>query len=434
MAKHHDHSTTHSHYRPRIHPFHNVCIPVEMIIRKEEPELQEDPQLLDQPPSYDQINPGHSSVNPDFRPDVKAGPSSSPSTPTPAAIAGPPLQQSKQKPRTTWLDSFRLSQQAKDVRATVRSIVRDVVKEPKTPASLGLLESCADACSSNNLSFSEILQDSSIEGHPAIYWAIVKRPSPNDFELITSLMSYSAPLTMETMTEVRLACLHVGDQALFQCLWRSPEYGALSGADRMLLGVSSPPDTIDVEEQPGQDGPFVVRLTIVQFEKRMKVSGEIAFEFIARGTSLPHIGLSSSSHPRYHVFHTFGLVFFFSPLGRIWKLKFHVTKNDLTHQPGPWAVMIQTLEQSPPTHLDARVVIKEPEKESPGPPLVTPPSRGLASFLTSPSPQKSTPPIELRLKTGMELTPVKAGRKPDYSQKVQALFADSAQGNSLQYP
>jgi hypothetical protein len=146
---------------------------------------------------------------------------------------------------------------------------------------MGLLESCADARAVNNLSFSEILQEPSIEDHPAIYWAIVKRPSPDDFELITSLMSYSAPLTTETMTEVRLACLHVEDQALFQCLWRSPEYGALSGADRMLLGVSVPPDTIDVEELPGQDVPFVVS-TIVQFETRMKAS--IAFEFVARGT------------------------------------------------------------------------------------------------------------------------------------------------------
>ena len=253
-----------------------------MIIHKEG--VPEEPQFPDEPPSYDQINPNRSSATSDFQPDVKAGPSSTPPTPTPTSVAGPPLQLAKPKPRTTWLDSFRLSQQAKEVRSTVRGIVRDVVKQPKTSASVGLLESCADACASNNLPFSEILQEPSVEGHPAIYWAIVKRPSPDDFELITSLMSYSAPLTTETMTEVRLACLHVGDQALFQCLWRSPEYGALSGADRMLLGVSSPPDTMDVEELAGQDGPFAVRLTIVQFEKRMKVSGEIEFEFIARGT------------------------------------------------------------------------------------------------------------------------------------------------------
>ena len=68
---------------------------------------------------------------------------------------------------------------------------------------MGLLESCADTYAANNLSFSDILQEPSIEDHPAIYWAIVKRPSPDDFELITSLMSYLAPLTTETMTKVR---------------------------------------------------------------------------------------------------------------------------------------------------------------------------------------------------------------------------------------
>ena len=408
-----------------------------MIVRKEE-EL-EDPQLLDEPPSYDQINPGRSSVSSNFQPDVKAGPSSSSSspTPTPTSIAGPPLPLAKPKSRTTWLDSFRLSQQAKEVRTTVRSIIRDVVKQPKTAASMGLLESCADACTSNNLSFSEILQEQSVEGHPAIYWAIVKRPSdsPDDFELITSLMSYSAPLTTETMTEVRLACLHVGDQALFQCLWRSPEYGALSGADRMLLGVSSPPDTMDVEELPGQDGPFTVRLTVMHFEKRMKVSGEVAFEFIARGTS-PRVGLPSLRPTEYRVSYFF-LPFLLFVLGRIWKLVFYVTKNEHTQLPGPWAVMIQIIEQSPPTHLDSRVVIKEPEKEPPSPPPATPPNRGLASFLisSSSSSPKPNPPIEFRLKTGMvELTAVRTGRRPDYSQKVQVLFTDSAQGSSLQYP
>ena len=126
---------------------------------------------------------------------------------------------------------------------------------------MGLLESCADAYTANNLS-PEILQEPSIEDHPAIYWAIVKRPSPDDFELITSLMSYSAADDGDDYGG-QVGVFACGDQALFQCLWRSPEYGALSRADRMLLGVSAPPDTIDVEELPGQDGPFAVRLTIV---------------------------------------------------------------------------------------------------------------------------------------------------------------------------
>jgi len=113
-----------------------------------------------------------------------------------------------------------------------------------------------------------------------------------------------------------------------------------------------------------------------------------------------------------------------------------VTKNDVTQQPGPWAVMIQMMEQSPPTHLDSRIIIKEPEKELPPPSPAITPNRGLASFLTSSSTSpKPNPPIEFRLKTSAaELTAVRAGRRADYSQKVQVLFTDSAQGNSLQYP
>ena len=160
----------------------------------------------------------------------------------------------------------------------------------------------------NNLSFSEILKEPSIEDHPAIYWAIVKRPSPDDYGGQVGVFAR-------------------WDQALFQCLRRSPKYGALSGADRMLLSVSAPP-TIDVEELPGQDGPFAVRHSIVQFEKRMKVSGEVAFEFIARGTP-PRIRFPSPRPTEYH------FAYLCSPLGRIWTLRFYVKRDDSTHQPGP---------------------------------------------------------------------------------------------------
>ena len=197
----------------------------------------------------------------------------------------------------------------------------------------------------------------------------------------------------------------------------------------MLFGVLGPPDTIDVEELPGQDGPFAVRHSIVQFEKRMKVSGEVAFEFIARGTP-PPIRFPSPRPTEYR------FAYLFSPLGRMWKPRFYVKWDASTHQPGPWAVRMHMMEQSPPTHLDSRIIIKEPAKEPLNPPPAAPPNRGLASFLTSSSSSpKSTPPIESRLKSSaMELTAVRAGRKPEYSQRVQALFTDSVEGNSLQYP
>ena len=93
------------------------------------------------------------------------------------------------------------------------------------------------------------------------------------------------------------------------------------------------------------------------------------------------------------------------------------------------------MEQSPPTHLYSRVIIKEPEKKPPNPPPAAPPNRDLASFLTSSSSSpKPNPPIEFRLKSSaMELTTVRTGRKPEHSQRSQALFTDTAEGNSLQY-
>jgi hypothetical protein len=98
-----------------------------------------------------------------------------------------------------------------------------------------------------------------------------------------TLMSNSAPLTEKTVSEIRLACLHTGDSVLFQKLWRSPYFSVVSGPDQMLLGGSASPDSVDVEELPGHDGSFNARVRVTQFQKRMKVTGQISLEFLARG-------------------------------------------------------------------------------------------------------------------------------------------------------
>lgn len=98
-------------------------------------------------------------------------------------------------------------------------------------------------------------------------------------------------------------------------------------------------------------------------------------------------------------------------------------------------MMITMMEQSPPTKLDARIIIKEPETEPPNPPSEEPPIGILASLLAASSSSKQNPPIEFRLKTnGGDLIPVRAGRKPDSNQRVKVLFTDNEQGTSLQYP
>jgi len=47
-----------------------------------------------------------------------------------------------------------------------------------------------------------------------------------------------------------------------------------------------PPDEIIVEDVPGDEGAFVVKFEVVQFQQRMRISKRISLEFIARGAPL----------------------------------------------------------------------------------------------------------------------------------------------------
>jgi hypothetical protein len=182
----------------------------------------------------------------------------------------------------------------------VLGLIRGLVRQPKPSPSyeaLGVLESCAAACANFNLSLSSLLQERFIEGHTPIYWAIIKRPAETSIiddsdgapipDFLTTLISFADPLTPETKSEIRLACLLTSDQALFQRLRLLPEFSPLSGTDQILLGASMPPDGIVVDDVPGDDeGSFVVHFEVVQFQQRMRVSKRVALEFIARGNVL----------------------------------------------------------------------------------------------------------------------------------------------------
>ena len=165
--------------------------------------------------------------------------------------------------------------------------VRDVVKYPEAQQSVALIETSAEMCRAKGVDFSEVLQDPIYEGHRALYWVIVSRPPPSHYGLMSAILKHSGPLSAEAVAEVRLACLQAGDQTLFNYLWKHPAYGALSGTDALLLGATSPTDCVDVEETTSDEvGAFVARFEITQFHKRMSVSGNIVFEFIARGSFL----------------------------------------------------------------------------------------------------------------------------------------------------
>jgi hypothetical protein len=274
--------------------------------------LPDDAVPFEAPPSYETLGGSSSSArNGDYPPEkvakieqTQAGPSShpypptSPVSPTPALIS-PNLSSSrseKGKARPgNWKFKFTESPEARkerEIRKTILDLLRDVIQQHlcNPQAAVGILQSCAHACTTHSVSFSTLLQEKSIENRTPLYWTIVKRLPDEHQEiedhqgpdLLSALLSYASPLTQATITELRLACLATSDQTLFHRLRQSPEFAPVSGVNQMLLGVTMSPDDIAVEDLPGDVGGFAVDFVIPHFNKRMTVAREIHLEFIAR--------------------------------------------------------------------------------------------------------------------------------------------------------
>ncbi|KAG2354042.1 hypothetical protein BDR07DRAFT_1431064, partial [Suillus spraguei] len=171
-----------------------------------------------------------------------------------------------------------------------------------------ILASCASALSP--LSFSALLQKPTLEGHTPIYWAILNRHT----HILPDMLKYA---------DIRLACLASGDQLLFGKLRRgeSPFITTLR-TDALVLGSTSA-DDIDVREVDGE-AAFSASIKIRLWQKRMRVAGLVGVEFIARG--------------------------------RIWSLTFFsppsTSPSSLSTR-----VALSLMEHSPPTFVDARLVI-----------------------------------------------------------------------------
>lgn len=226
----------------------------------------------------------------------------------------------------------------------------------------------------HSLSFSTILQEKSIENHTPLYWAIVKR-LPDEHhrvkdalgpDLLSSLLSYSAPLSSETITDVRQACLVTCDQRLFQRLRLSPDFSQVSSAEQMLLGATIASDNIEVKDIDGDS--FIMTFELPLFHKRMVVSKVVPLEFIARN--------------------------------RMWGLEFFIAPEN------SWCVALSLLETSPPTWINARLIIPE----------AIPPS-------TKPK------PIELKLRSNAHQGQLQAPRR----NKIEVMLQDSSMGANLQY-
>lgn len=381
--------------------------------------LPDDPTPTDAPPSYDAIL-----TDKDYQPPEKSGFNDNkssiqpqrPESSLPSPLSPPPktiapiefVKKDKGKSRSVSNNWFSFtaaassSRTSHEIRNTVLGLLRDLVQDhaSNSPAAVGILSSCADACASHGVLFSDILQQRYIEEHTPIYWAIVKR-LPDDHpgvdenqgpDLLTALISYASPLKEDMITEIREACLATSDQNLFKRLRQSPGFARMSTVDQMLLGVKIPLDEIEVEEISSDEDAFAVNFLIPQFHKRMAISKLIQLEFIARGMYDVLFGLHSEC-PLIPLFK-----------GRLWCLNFLVA-SEPNMSAGSWCISLSLQESSPPTHVDSRLLILEavPSPSSPVSQPDTPPSSAFGSFPSrSTKRSKSKAVIIVRLQTSTQ--------------------------------
>ncbi|EIN06382.1 hypothetical protein PUNSTDRAFT_72792 [Punctularia strigosozonata HHB-11173 SS5] len=393
--------------------------------------LPDDPTFPDAPPSYENVTGSAATAGARGPSDAKhpQGPQPGPSTLPPPSSFQERLQsvaraKSKDKgkgraapPSSGWFP-FGLSRSGREVRDTVLGLVRGLVQQPCDGATASILDSCEEACATQGLSFSALLQEPSIEEHTPIYWAIVKRPrrsndvdEPQD-DLLIALLSRSAPLNSATVADIRLACAVTSDNDLFQNLRRSPGFWPTAGVDRLLLSGDGQADNVIVEDAGNEQGAFVAHLTIPLFQQRMRVSRLIEVELIARGE-------------------------------RAWGMR------DRQIKPGTWLVSVALLPHSPPTWLDSRLVIEDyayshPRPTSPDTSSPSSPSASSRSAPLSPAPSvsrtnkpkgKPKPSISLRIKPSAsgQLAPPELCDHHNFRNEVIVPFDESLMASSLQY-
>ncbi|KAG1773701.1 hypothetical protein EV702DRAFT_561073 [Suillus placidus] len=166
---------------------------------------------------------------------------------------------------------------SRQTRNTVLTCIRDIVSAPDfTPSSvIPIVDACAAALSA--VEFSDLLQTRNIEGHTALYWAIVNERR----EAFSALSGFISEFSSACSSDLRVACMMTSDQALFLQL----NLGNLKSNNeplRRFLGCS--PDEVQLDPGDGLgENQFIARLRIRKFQQRLLTTGEVGVEFVAGG-------------------------------------------------------------------------------------------------------------------------------------------------------
>ncbi|KAG1807309.1 uncharacterized protein BJ212DRAFT_1485716 [Suillus subaureus] len=163
-------------------------------------------------------------------------------------------------------------------RTVVLSCIRDIVLTPNfTPSSANsIINVCAADLTPKR--FSKLLQTPNIEGHTALYWAIVNEQR----EVLSAFAAFIPECSPACSSKLRLACTIASDHASFTQL-KLANIGANSDALRRSLGC--PPDELVVHEtgRVGDDYLFAASVRIRMFQKRLRITHKLNYEFAAGG-------------------------------------------------------------------------------------------------------------------------------------------------------
>lgn len=143
----------------------------------------------------------------------------------------------------------------------------------------------------------------------------------------------------DTYAEIRQACLVRNDQELFEQLRNvatDTGAGQANGVDVMLGVVGADKVSVQQQQMNGQDD-FSVAIDIREFEKRMKVKGEVQVEWIAR-SEFPNCPPPLPFCPQFH------------SLGRAWNLTFAAENKK-------WYIHLSLLDDSPQSFVDAQLLV-----------------------------------------------------------------------------
>ncbi|KAG1816871.1 uncharacterized protein BJ212DRAFT_1577010 [Suillus subaureus] len=123
--------------------------------------------------------------------------------------------------------------------------------------------------------FSHLLQTPNIEGHAALYWAIVN----NQQEAFSIFAAFIPQFSSVCCSDLCLACMVISDQELFTQL----NLGCYPHKDELLRrSLGCPPDEVEVHkgDKPCQ---FVACMRIRMFQKRLRIRQEVDVESVANG-------------------------------------------------------------------------------------------------------------------------------------------------------